>query len=274
MTFEFFGLDLFTWALVAGLGFVVPLHARGEMDQLRTRLEGGDAKARIRQFDSTIRWEWGVSLALLFVWLVMDRSLAALGLLFAPTPGQWIAIGVGLLLAVVVVVLSWRSAEDEEQLDQLADQLGDLELMAARGTVERRRFVALSITAGICEEFIYRGVLMAALTVHIGLWPAAVVSSVIFGFGHAYQGPVGIVRTGVVGLVFALLTITSGSLWVSILAHVLIDVFQGRVLSRAVERRDERQAVLGKRSRRSASGQDGFVLVRAGMCGPFFDQRD
>ena len=63
------------------------------------------------------------------------------------------------------------------------------------------------------------------------------ISSIVFGVGHLYQGPTGALRTGVIGMVFAVLTIATGSLWVPMLVHVLIDVFQGRVLSRATEHR-------------------------------------
>ena len=235
---EFLGLDVFTWSLVAGLGLAVPLWGRREIEALRAALDAGDAEARLRHFDSTIRWQWAASLVLVAASILLGRSVDALGLVFAPGSREWIAIGVGCVLGVAVVVLSLRSAKDDAQMDALGDQLGDLDLIAPRRTVERRRFVLLSITAGVCEELIYRGVLMASLASHVGLWPAAVLSSVVFGLGHCYQGPVGVVRTGVVGLVFAVLVITTGSLWIPMLLHALLDVFQGRVLARAAERRD------------------------------------
>ena len=46
----------------------------------------------------------------------------------------------------------------------------------------------------------------------MGTWPAVALSSLIFGLGHAYQGPAGMGKTGLVGLVMALLTVASGSL--------------------------------------------------------------
>ena len=234
----FLGLDVFTWLLVLGLGLAVPLWGRREIGELRVALEAGDTGARLRHFDSTIRWQWVAVLGLVAAWILLGRSGGELGLVFAPDSREWIAIGVGLVLGGAMVAQSLRAAKDDAQMDALGDQLGDLDLIAPRSAVERRRFVALSITAGVCEELIYRGVLVAALASHVGLWPAAVLSSVVFGLGHAYQGPMGIVRTGAVGLVFAVLMITTGSLWVPMLLHALLDVFQGRVLARAAERRD------------------------------------
>jgi membrane protease YdiL (CAAX protease family) len=57
---------------------------------------------------------------------------------------------------------------------------------------------------------------------------------VIFGLGHAYQGATGIVKTGVIGLVMALLTVLSGSLWPAILFHATMDITSGRMLHAAL----------------------------------------
>ncbi len=72
---------------------------------------------------------------------------------------------------------------------------------------------------------------MAVLPRLVGLWPAVALSSVIVGLGHAYQGVVGIAKTGTVGLVMALATVFSGSLFVAILVHAVIDLTSGRVLA-------------------------------------------
>ena len=53
---------------------------------------------------------------------------------------------------------------------------------------------------------------------------AAVVSSIVFGLFHSYQAPIGIIRTGAIGLVFALAYLVVGrNLWPLVLAHGLID---------------------------------------------------
>jgi membrane protease YdiL (CAAX protease family) len=53
---------------------------------------------------------------------------------------------------------------------------------------------------------------------------ALVVSAVIFGLGHAYQGPAGVIKTGAIGLAFGLAYLAVGrNLWPLIIAHGLID---------------------------------------------------
>ena len=62
------------------------------------------------------------------------------------------------------------------------------------------------------------------------LWAALVLSSVFFGLGHSYQGKSGAVRTGLVGLVFAILYVVSGSIWLPIIGHAVFDILQGKMI--------------------------------------------
>ncbi len=83
--------------------------------------------------------------------------------------------------------------------------------------------------AAFGEEVSYRGYLMGRAA-DIGArtpaawWIAAVASSILFGFGHFYKGPAGIVDSGVAGLILAAAYLLSGrNLWTCVLAHGLID---------------------------------------------------
>lgn len=82
----------------------------------------------------------------------------------------------------------------------------------------------LAPTAALCEEFLYRGFLLAQLThwLRSGAW-AWVASSVAFGMAHVYQGWNGIVRASLLGALLAFPVIHTGSLYPSMLAHGLID---------------------------------------------------
>ena len=95
-------------------------------------------------------------------------------------------------------------------------------------------FGLVSVTAGVCEEILYRGLLLAVLSPVVGTWPAVLLSSLIFGLGHAYQGASGIIKTTVIGLVMALLAVFSGSLFVPMLLHAVIDLTSGRMMGAAL----------------------------------------
>jgi membrane protease YdiL (CAAX protease family) len=82
----------------------------------------------------------------------------------------------------------------------------------------------LAPTAALCEEFLYRGFLLAQLTQWLssGAWAWAA-SSLAFGLAHVYQGWNGIARASLLGALLAYPVIHFGSLYPSMLAHGLID---------------------------------------------------
>ncbi len=85
--------------------------------------------------------------------------------------------------------------------------------------------LVLAPIASAGEEIVFRGFLMGQFWALAGDgWIAAVLSSAVFGLMHAYQGPWGILRTGLIGMVFAAGVMLTGSLVPSILAHFLADV--------------------------------------------------
>ena len=84
--------------------------------------------------------------------------------------------------------------------------------------------LGLAPTAGLCEEFLYRGFLLAEATawLHSAAW-GVLVSSVAFGCAHAYQGLNGMARAGLLGALLAWPVVHLGSLYPSMTAHFLID---------------------------------------------------
>jgi membrane protease YdiL (CAAX protease family) len=58
----------------------------------------------------------------------------------------------------------------------------------------------------------------------------------MFGLLHAYQGWLGMVRTAVLGMVFATSFLVTGTLWPVIIAHAALDVLGGLVLGETLMR--------------------------------------
>jgi membrane protease YdiL (CAAX protease family) len=85
--------------------------------------------------------------------------------------------------------------------------------------------------AAFGEEIAYRGYLLnrgadALGGAPLAFWIAAAASAVLFGYGHYYKGPAGIVDSGVAGLILAAAYLVSGrNLWTAVLAHGFIDTF-------------------------------------------------
>jgi len=150
-----------------------------------------------------------------------------IGWLASGARGRVIVLGamVGMALAIFVpAVLALWSDAIRGKAGRAAKKLAFL-LPSTRE--ERSWWWIVSITAGICEEFLYRGFLMEYLHLmpwHLSLTWALVVSSAIFGIGHLYQGIAGAVQTAVAGFIFGCLFVMTGSLLLPIVVHAVMDL--------------------------------------------------
>jgi membrane protease YdiL (CAAX protease family) len=81
------------------------------------------------------------------------------------------------------------------------------------------------VLGGFCEEIIYRGYILKRLAKMLGdtkkAWLlSAVMASIVFGFGHSYQGASGIVATAVIALLFGLIfSFNRNNLFLLVLIH-------------------------------------------------------
>jgi membrane protease YdiL (CAAX protease family) len=230
--------------LVAGEPVVgAVLHRRFE-GRLRT-----DAGARRSFYLRLLILEWGLALLALVIWLsAPDVDAAAVGLAWPDgLPGP---VAGGLALLVVVFVVASTRALRGGALNELPAPVADgvtgrhAELpvhatlaLLPRTRSERRLFTVVGLTAGICEEWLYRGFFLAVVTAVAGDLPDVVlvlVAAVAFGLAHAYQGIGGVLTTGVLGAVMAALYLDTGSLLLPVLLHALIDLRFLAVPSRAL----------------------------------------
>jgi CAAX protease family protein len=228
------GLDLYAWTLIVLFAIVGPLRGRVEIANLRRAIERAVPDARRNSYRGTILYQWVATVLLLGAWIVLDRSWSDVGLVPRAAGWQWLAIAASLLATAVLGWQCLRIAKDADKHQKLRDELGHITEFLPHTAAELRRFGWLSLTAGICEEILYRGLLLGALSPVIGLWPAVLLSSVIFGLGHSYQGLSGVLRTGAVGLVLTLVVVFTGSLFVAMVAHALLDLLQGRMIHAAL----------------------------------------
>ena len=92
---------------------------------------------------------------------------------------------------------------------------------------EIRWFTFLCISAGICEEVLFRGFLMPYLhhaPLYLDWTLALVASSICFGWNHLYQGASGVFSTALAGFAFGLLFLLSGNLILPMVMHVVVDL--------------------------------------------------
>lgn len=219
--------------LVVGEPFVGhALHRRFE-GRLRT-----DPTARRSLYRRLLVLEWGLALIALVVWLAAPGVTAAqVGLGW---PQRWPGVPATIACLLLLALVAWstlalrsgalagppapvRPGEGRHTESPGAATVA----LLPRTVLERRLFAVVGVTAGICEEWLYRGFFLAVAAAVLPGVPGAllvVVAAVAFGVAHAYQGVTGMVTTGVLGGVLAAVYLSSGSLLLPVLLHALIDL--------------------------------------------------
>jgi membrane protease YdiL (CAAX protease family) len=94
--------------------------------------------------------------------------------------------------------------------------------------LESAAWVFLSITAGFCEELIFRGYLQSQLQALSGSVPVAVLGQgLVFGLVHSYQAWHAVFVIAVLGILYGVLAAVRSNLRANILSHAWSDVFEG-----------------------------------------------
>lgn len=122
------------------------------------------------------------------------------------------------VLAAAIVFAEWEAARPLQNSDLLRQHL-------RKSNSRNPIWIAAAACAAITEEFCYRGVLTSLLDGVLGMWPAAVISAVVFGIAHMTQGLRGAVFSAAFGLGMQVLCHVQQGLLAAILVHFAYDMF-------------------------------------------------
>jgi membrane protease YdiL (CAAX protease family) len=210
---------------------VIPVYGWHSHRRVVERARRGETFDRRTIYLQTHALEFLLLFGVVGLWLVNGRSIDQLGFVAPAGTGFWLGAGLA-MLAVGLLVHSWLAARRMtlEERSRQFEKLGDLQYFLPASPGELRHFAALSIVAGVVEEIVYRGFLFWYLAWLMPVWGIVVCSAAIFAFGHSYQGAAGVLRIFVIGVAFGLLFLLSGSIWLPIALHALLDILQGAVL--------------------------------------------
>jgi membrane protease YdiL (CAAX protease family) len=214
------------WLIFVVLGVLLPLRGRLRLQKLLALPQIG-RRERLSLYASTIAFQWvAVSVVAWRAW-ARGLTLDQLGLVVHGRLRILIAAIVG---AATLGGLQWlnlrrmgrSSGKGREFMRQLAERI------LPQSPAERIPYFALAATAGLCEEFLYRGFAMAALArAGLALWVVVLLSSVLFGLAHLYQGRGGLLSTLVIGAVFGTSRIAYDGMIPVMVWHFAIDAVAG-----------------------------------------------
>jgi membrane protease YdiL (CAAX protease family) len=209
--------------LAAWMLFVQPFMGRRRYRMLLERLRH-DPSARLRHYHRGITFEWAGTILVGLLALLAHTRLRTLW-----PPGDNTGVGAqipGLAVALVAVTAFYRFG-GEATRRALAIQLRPVAALLPRNPTERRWFALLAITAGVCEEVLYRGFGLAALrwaAPDLGKPALIIITAGAFGLAHLYQGRLGVILTGLVGAYMAWIATSTGTLVPVIVLHALLDL--------------------------------------------------
>jgi CAAX protease family protein len=214
------------WLIFIILGVILPWRGRSRVKKL-LEMQNVGRMERLSLYASTIAFQW--FMVALVGWRVRAHRFTASELgLGVPRGSRVVAAAV--IGTAAFVGLQWfnlrRMGRSSRPASKFLKALG--ERIFPQTKLEQLPYIALALTAGICEEFLYRGFALAAF-LRAGLpgWGSVLLSAGLFGLAHLYQGRGGFAGTLLLGILFGAARIGYDSLLPVVAWHAAVDLVAG-----------------------------------------------
>jgi membrane protease YdiL (CAAX protease family) len=209
--------------LVAYMILVWPALVRRRYQMLQRGLQEHDPNARMRAYRRMLLHQGGMVLVVIAILVLGAIPASRVGFLRPVGEPSHTRLLLSVLGGVIAsgLVFRWKGDHMVRRLFQMAGAILPVT------PPERWTFAAISVGAGFSEELLFRGFLMDYLGQNfasLDTWALVLISSVIFGFAHLYQGWRGTVLTGVLGGAFGMLYTFTGSLLAPAAIHAAVDL--------------------------------------------------
>jgi membrane protease YdiL (CAAX protease family) len=172
-------------------------------------------------------FEW---LLVLFIWFGIRPGGLTLRTLIAGRWPTWRAGFRDMGVAVLFLVVSYSVIGILVYVSRVPQSPGQNPLLPLlpHGRIELAVFCLVALSAGFCEELIFRGYLLRQLSaVTRSRTAGLLLQSIAFGLGHGYQGLARMAIIAVEGCMFGLLARWRQSLRPGMMAHALQDAIAG-----------------------------------------------
>jgi membrane protease YdiL (CAAX protease family) len=226
------GIDpgIFDHILFLALVALLPWNASRRFRSFLKAVDGGDPNARTRLYRTIVAEKWVVTTIVAVAWITLSRSASSIGLIASDTPLAIAGYALTALAIGALVMLARLAVHSAEGRRRTSESVASVGAFVPRTVNEKRWFDAMSVTAGIEEELIYRAFLFVYLAAWLPGMPVAfliLVAGLIFGLGHLYQGAAGVVKAGTMGILFGVVYWMTGSVWAPMLLHIVVDLSSG-----------------------------------------------
>ncbi|MFZ3266457.1 MAG: CPBP family intramembrane glutamic endopeptidase [Terriglobales bacterium] len=164
---------------------------------------------------------------LYYCWVGVHRRGGKLDTLSGGRWTSWSSLATDMAIAVPFWVL-WEGAARAVNWALGPSNAKTVDSLLPHSLLEILVWIAVSITAGFCEEIAFRGYLqrqLHALSGNIGV--AVIAQAFVFGVAHGYQGWKAVIVISVLGVLYGVLAAWRRNLRANVMAHAASDIWEG-----------------------------------------------
>ncbi|GHU22135.1 hypothetical protein FACS1894164_03890 [Spirochaetia bacterium] len=198
-------------------------------------------KMRCKRYVQSMAFLWGAGITIFITCFVAGKSPEVIGI--RPIRFHYniwftvitlVVCGVAAAYFLYILIVSLTSTKYREEAKKQIAASGGIDMVIPRTKKEKLVFSFVALSAGICEEMIYRGCFMFflhAVFPGIPVYLIVLIPSVLFGTAHFYQGVQGVIHTGITGAALMCLFLVSDSLIPGMALHFFMDFSSTFLLS-------------------------------------------
>ena len=222
------------------LTFFIVVSVLGYFDYKKYKGVVFTEKMRCKSYFQSITLLWGATLGIFIMSFIGNISLKDIGFRQINfNYNIWFTVvtlifsGLAFVFFMYQLIASLVSVKFKEQVAGTTGSEGAVRVLP-RTKKEKCLFSFVSLSAGICEELIYRGFMIFLLITifpDIPVFLIVLLPSILFGSGHIYQGLKGVFATGALGALFLCLFLVTDSLLLPMVLHFIVDFSSTFILS-------------------------------------------
>ena len=214
-------MNISTIILAVLIGIIYPIYIVFTHKKVNDSINN-DSKFRLIDYKQTILIFWSLTLLILCNFFAYKQP----DLNFNP---KLSLISTGLIILTVgFAYFQYRTSKiSPSDTNAVKEKLKDIYHYLPKTRNELKWFSFLSVSAGFCEEIIFRLFLFEILKMNSNLIIAFTVTNLIFAITHIGSGKNNLISSFILGLLFSVIYYFTENIWIAILLHIAIDINAG-----------------------------------------------
>jgi hypothetical protein len=212
---------IWTTILAGLIGIIYPTYFLLTYKKTNNSIQQDD-KFRLLDYKQTIAIFWSLTILILINFFTTQSPKLNL------YPNFSLVSIVFLVLVLAFSIVQYKQSNiTSASLPVIKDKMKDIYRYLPKTKKELNWFIILSISAGVCEEVIFRLFLFEFLKENAALLIAFILANIIFAITHIGMGKQNIIASFILGFLFSVIYYFTENIWIAILLHIAIDINSG-----------------------------------------------